>query len=86
MKKVRKNLTIYDSTLRDGAQTRGLAFGLNDKIRIAEILDNLKVDYIEADWPSANPTDDEFFKKVPQMSSSKIVAFGMTRKNGKVVR
>ena len=60
MKKVKKNLTIYDSTLRDGAQTRGLAFGLNDKIRIAEILDNLKVDYIEAGWPGANPTDDEF--------------------------
>ena len=83
MKKVKKNLTIYDSTLRDGAQTRGLAFGLNDKIRIAEILDNLKVDYIEAGWPGANPTDDEFFKKVPKMSNSKIVAFGMTRKNGK---
>ncbi len=76
-----KNLTIYDSTLRDGAQTRGLAFGLYDKIRITEILDNLKVDYIEAGWPGANPTDDEFFNKLPKTNNSKIVAFGMTRKH-----
>ena len=77
-----QHLTIYDSTLRDGAQTRGLAFGLNDKFRIAEILDSLKVDYIEAGWPGANPTDDEFFNNMPKTKNSKIVAFGMTRKKG----
>ena len=76
----KKKLKIYDSTLRDGAQTQGIAFGINDKIRITEILDDFGVDYIEAGWPGANPTDDEFFKKLPKTSNSKLVAFGMTRR------
>ena len=80
---MKSNLKIYDSTLRDGAQTQGIGFGINDKIRISEILDDLNVDYIEGGWPGANPTDDEFFKKIPKLRNSKIVAFGMTRKHGK---
>ena len=76
----KKKLKIYDSTLRDGAQTQGIAFGINDKIRITEILDDFGVDYIEAGWPGANPTDDEFFKKLPKTFNSKLVAFGMTRR------
>ncbi len=76
----KKELKIYDSTLRDGAQTHGVAFGINDKIRIAEILDDFGVDYIEAGWPGANPTDDEFFKRLPKTYNSKLVAFGMTRR------
>ena len=76
-------IIIYDSTLRDGAQTRGVAIGINDKFRISEILDDLGVDYIEAGWPGANPTDNEFFKNIPKLKKSKIVAFGMTRKFNK---
>ncbi len=78
-----KNITIYDSTLRDGAQTKGIAFSLQDKLRITEVLDNFGVDYIEGGWPGANPTDDEFFKKLPPLKKSKLCAFGMTRKDGK---
>ena len=72
----KKKLKIYDSTLRDGAINAGYSFGINDKIRITEILDDFGVDYIEAGWASANPTDDEFFKKLPKTFNSKLVAFG----------
>ena len=83
---LKKTLKIYDSTLRDGAQTQGIAFGINDKIRIAEILDDFGVDYIEAGWPGANPTDDEFFKKLPKTSNARLVAFGMTRRPTKTAK
>ena len=56
------NIKIYDSTLRDGAQTKGINFSLEDKLKILNILDELEVDYIEGGWPGANPTDDLFFK------------------------
>jgi len=78
---VKNNIKIYDSTLRDGAQTKGVAFSFQDKIRIAEKLDSIGVDYIEGGWPGANPTDDKFFNNVPFFRNSKIVAFGMTRRN-----
>ena len=65
----KNNIKIYDSTLRDGAQTKGINFSLDDKKKILNILDELKVDYIEGGWPGANPTDDIFFK------SSKIKVF-----------
>ena len=77
-----KNIKIYDSTLRDGAQTKGVNFSLDDKFRIFDILTNIGVDYIEAGWPGANPTDDKFFKSIPKFSKSKVVAFGMMRKKG----
>ena len=84
MKIVKKHkVRIYDSTLRDGAQTRGVNFSLSDKERILGILDDLGVDYIEGGWPGANPTDDQFFKSLPKLKSSKLVAFGMMRKYGK---
>ncbi len=73
---------LYDSTLRDGAQTSTVNFGVHDKIAIAKILDNLGVDYIEGGWPGANPTDDEFFAKLPKLKKSQFSAFGMTRRNG----
>ena len=54
---------IFDTTLRDGAQTQGVDFSLDDKEKISTALDNLGVDYIEGGWPGANPTDTEFLNK-----------------------
>ena len=71
---------IYDSTLRDGAQTSTINFGLRDKIAISQKLDELSFDYIEGGWPGANPTDDEFFKQLPSLKNSKFSAFGMTHR------
>ena len=76
-------IKLYDSTLRDGAQTKGVNFSLADKLKIYKILCDIGIDYIEGGWPGANPTDDSFFKKLPKKSSSKVVAFGMMRKPGK---
>lgn len=73
-------LYIYDSTLRDGAQTSTINFGLSDKIAISKKLDELGFDYIEGGWPGANPTDDEFFKKLPELKNSQFSAFGMTHR------
>ncbi len=81
-----KKIKIYDSTLRDGAQTKGVALSFEDKVRIAQTLDDFGVDYIEGGWPGANPTDDEFFKSCPKFKNSKLVAFGMTKKYGKTAR
>ena len=61
------NIKLYDSTLRDGAQTKGVNFSLDDKLRILNILCDLEVDYIEGGWPGANPTDDKFFKICPKL-------------------
>ncbi len=78
-----KKIKLYDSTLRDGAQTRGVSFSLADKIKIINVLDEVGIDYIEGGWPGANPTDDKFFKSLPKLKNSKAVAFGMMRKHGK---
>jgi len=59
----KEKLYIFDTTLRDGAQTQGVDFSIDDKIKIAEALDKLGVDYIEGGWPGANPTDTEFFQR-----------------------
>ncbi|HVN50496.1 MAG TPA: citramalate synthase, partial [Acidimicrobiales bacterium] len=79
---------IYDTTLRDGSQLEGISLTVDDKLRIAEQLDWLGVDYIEAGWPGANPKDDELFARLPhelKLETSKLVAFGMTRRvKGKV--
>ena len=61
---------IYDTTLRDGAQLEGISLTVDDKLRIAEQLDWLGVDYIEAGWPGANPKDDELFQRAPRPSCS----------------
>ena len=74
---------LYDSTLRDGAQSKGVNFSFNDKLKILEILNDMGLDYIEGGWPGANPTDDKFFKSLPKSRSTKVVAFGMMRKHGK---
>ena len=74
-------LYIFDTTLRDGAQTQGVDFSLDDKEKISASLDNLGVDYIEGGWPGANPTDTEFFNKDHKFKSAKLTAFGMTKKS-----
>ncbi len=77
-----KKITIYDTTLRDGAQTVGISFSLNDKLRIANALDKLKIDYIEGGWPGSNPKDDLFFSDIRKenITHSKIAAFGSTKR------
>ena len=74
---------LYDSTLRDGAQARGVDFTVADKLAIAKELDKLGVDYIEGGWPGANPNDDAFFAVPPALSKAKLSAFGMTRRSGR---
>lgn len=74
---------LFDTTLRDGAQTQGIDFSLRDKQRIAHMLDTLGLDYIEGGWPGANPTDEAFFAEKPGLTTSEFVAFGMTRRPGR---
>ena len=74
---------LYDCTLRDGAQTQGVDFSVNDKLAIAEELDRLGIDYVEGGWPGANPTDDSFFADVPEFGHARLTAFGMTRRAGR---
>ena len=74
---------LYDTTLRDGAQTQGVDFSIDDKLKIAKSLDDLGVDYIEGGWPGANPTDTEFFQKKIQLNNSILTAFGMTKRTGR---
>jgi 2-isopropylmalate synthase len=79
----RERLYLYDTTLRDGAQTTGVDFSLDDKRRIAALLDALGVDYIEGGYPGANPLDTEFFSKQPKFHHAKFAAFGMIRRSGR---
>ena len=76
----KEKIHIFDTTLRDGAQTQGVDFSIDDKLKIAKALDDLGVDYIEGGWPGANPTDTEFFQKKIQLKNSILTAFGMTKK------
>lgn len=79
----RERLYLYDTTLRDGQQTQGVDFTVQDKTRIAAALDDLGVDYIEGGWPGANPTDSEFFDSKPQHKNATFAAFGMTKRSGR---
>src|SRR6185436_1934366 len=74
---------LFDTTLRDGAQTNGVDFTLNDKLAIAAMLDDLGVDYVEGGYPGANPTDTELFSKPRNFGHSTFTAFGMTRRPGR---
>jgi 2-isopropylmalate synthase len=74
---------LYDTTLRDGAQTQGVDFSAADKLAIAEELDRLGIDYVEGGWPGANPTDDAFFADPPKFEHARLTAFGMTRRAGR---
>jgi 2-isopropylmalate synthase len=78
----RERLYLFDTTLRDGAQTNGVDFTLADKLVIVRMLDELGVDYIEAGYPGANPIDTGFFAE-HRSARAKITAFGMTRRPGR---
>ena len=78
-----KRIYLFDTTLRDGAQTQGVDFSVQDKRMISDALDTLGIDYIEGGWPGANPTDTEFFAVDPGFKHAKFVAFGMTRGKGR---
>ena len=78
----RERLSLYDTTLRDGQQTQGVQFSTDEKIRIAQVLDRLGVDYIEGGWPGANPTDSAFFEAAPT-TRARLTAFGMTKRAGR---
>jgi 2-isopropylmalate synthase len=80
---VKERLFIFDTTLRDGAQTQGVDFSVEDKRQIALALDALGVDYIEGGWPGANPTDTSFFSDRPPLVRAKFTAFGMTKRAGR---
>nr|WP_295889055.1 citramalate synthase [uncultured Devosia sp.] len=75
-------LYIFDTTLRDGAQTAGIEFSLEDKISIARLLEELGVDYVEGGYPGANPVDTEFFD-AKRTKRAKFTAFGMTKRAGR---
>ncbi len=71
----------FDTTLRDGSQGESISFSLEDKLLIAQMLDELGIDYIEGGWPSSNPKDKEFFVKARELKlrHAKLTAFGSTR-------
>jgi 2-isopropylmalate synthase len=75
-------IELYDVTLRDGAQREGISFSVEDKLRIAQKLDELGVSYIEGGWPGSNPKDEQFFQRVKSLTldHSTIAAFGSTRR------
>ena len=79
-----ESVEVFDTTLRDGAQTEGISFSLEDKLRIAAKLDELGVAYIEGGWPGSNPKDAAFFAaaRTRTWRQARIVAFGATRRAG----
>lgn len=79
-----KNVTIFDSTLRDGAQAEGVSFSVEDKIKIVKAIDELGIGYVEAGNPGSNPKDLDFFEKIKsvELKNTKVAAFGSTRRRG----
>ena len=77
----RERVHLFDTTLRDGQQTPGIDFSLQDKIAIAEMLDAFGIDYVEGGYPGANPTDTAFFAE-KRTAKARFVAFGMTKRAG----
>jgi 2-isopropylmalate synthase len=78
----KERLYLFDTTLRDGAQTNGVDFTLADKLAIAGMLDELGIDYVEGGYPGANPTDSELFATKRDMNAT-FTAFGMARRPGR---
>ena len=76
----KEKIYIFDTTLRDGAQTEGVNFSIDDKNKIAKSLSELGVDYLEGGWPGANTLDTTFFNKPPKLGNTTLTAFGMTKK------
>jgi 2-isopropylmalate synthase len=81
MAMTRERIYLFDTTLRDGQQTPGIDFSVEDKIAIATMLDDFGMDYVEGGYPGANPTDTEFFSK-KRTQKARFVAFGMTKRAG----
>ena len=81
----RERLYLFDTTLRDGAQTNGVDFTLADKLAIAKMLDELGIDYVEGGYPGANLTDTELFSHERKLKTAAFTAFGMTRRPGRSV-
>ncbi len=79
-----RDILIYDTTLRDGTQREGISLSCDDKLRIAQKLDELGVAYIEGGWPGSNPKDEEFFQRLDELElkHAKIAAFGSTCRAG----
>ena len=79
-----RQVELYDTTLRDGAQGPGLSYSVEDRLRILHKLDQLGVPFVEGGWPGSNPRDTEFFRLATEESlkHSTLTAFGMTRKAG----
>ena len=77
-------IALFDTTLRDGTQSEGLSFSVEDKIKIARLLDGFGVRYIEGDYPGANPKDEEFFRRASELNlkQARLTAFGSTRRTG----
>jgi 2-isopropylmalate synthase len=80
----RERIYLFDTTLRDGAQTTGIDFSLEDKRAIATLLDRLGIDYVEGGYPGANPLDTTFFSE-KRTQTAKFTAFGMTKRPGRSV-
>ncbi len=80
----KQRLYLFDTTLRDGAQTAGIEFSLEDKIRIAALLEEIGVDYVEGGYPGANVVDDAFFSQ-SRTKRATFTAFGMTKRSGRSV-
>ncbi|MEQ1771395.1 MAG: citramalate synthase, partial [Devosia sp.] len=80
----KERLYIFDTTLRDGAQTAGIEFSLEDKISVAALLEQLGVDYVEGGYPGANLIDDQFFAE-GRTKRATFTAFGMTKRSGRSV-
>ncbi len=78
---MKERLYLFDTTLRDGAQTNGVDFALEDKVQVAGILDRLGIDYVEGGYPGANPTDTAFFE-TRRTERATFTAFGMTKRPG----
>ncbi len=83
MMMARERLYLFDTTLRDGAQTNGVDFTLADKLTISHLLDDLGIDYVEGGYPGANPTDTELFSTDRKLGHATFTAFGMTRRPGR---
>lgn len=80
----KRKIVIYDTTLREGMQSVGISYTVKDKVRLAKLLDEIGVSYIEGGIPGANPKDDEFYNEISRhkFKNAKITAFGSTCRPG----
>jgi len=79
-----QRITLYDTTLRDGAQAEGISLSVEDKLRITMVLDQLGIHYVEGGWPGSNPKDIEYFRQIHELDleQTRIAAFGSTCRVG----